>query len=175
LAYFYVPKVAGIACNVSEPVEAQPLDWLVPESCNISGDYENTTLLLHYYTSEEIPAVSSVTLNINEVRNPLQLANCSGWFDLQIQQQFDLGWMIVGRTVVPCQFVPTAGPSQIFVNFSNLRAGWTIKCFDLVKSETDVNNFYCVLSNLHSFTYFTMLVFKLIFLIGLQGNEQTPS
>jgi hypothetical protein len=123
LAYFYVPKVAGKTCNVSEPVEAQPLDWLVPESCNISGDYENTTLLLNYYSSEEIPAGSPITLNINSIRNPLQLANCSGWFDLQIQQQFDLGWMLVGRTVIPCQVVPSAGLSKVFVNFSNFRTG----------------------------------------------------
>jgi hypothetical protein len=123
LAYFYVPKVEGKTCNVSEPVEAQPLDWLVPESCNISGDYENTTLLLSYYSSEEIPAGSPLTLNINSIRNPLQLANCTGWFDLQIQQQFDLGWMLVGRTVIPCQVVPNPGLSKVFVDFSNLRTG----------------------------------------------------
>jgi hypothetical protein len=123
LAYFYVPKVAGITCNVTEPVDAQPLEWLVPESCNISGDYENTTLLLRYYSSEAIPAGSSISLSVNNVRNPLQYANCSGWFDLQIQQQFDLGWMLVGRAVVPCQVVPSAGTSQVSVKFSNLKTG----------------------------------------------------
>ena len=123
-AYFYVPVVSGHVCNLTEPVQAQPLDWLVPSSCNISGDYTNTTVLLRYFAPEEmVPPGTDVTLIINNVRNPLQYANCTGWFDLQIKQQFDLGWMMLARALSACQVSPSAGSLNMLANFSTLKTG----------------------------------------------------
>ena len=123
-AYFYVPEIDGVVCNVSEPVQAQPFDWIVPQTCNISGVYANTTRIFQYVLpSDIIPAGTLVTLTINNVLNPSQYGNCTGWFDIQVKQQFDPGWMIIGRAVSPCQMSISAGPLDVIANSSNLDTG----------------------------------------------------
>jgi hypothetical protein len=122
--YFYLPEVDGVVCNVSEPVQAEPLDWIVPPACNISGDYVNSTRVLQYYLPLDIiPAGTTITLTINNIRNPLQFATCNGWFDLQVRQQSDFGLMMVGRAVTPCQILSSAGALDLTTNFSNVKAG----------------------------------------------------
>ena len=122
---FIVPEIDGRVCNVSGPVRSQPGDWLVPTGCNISRSYRNVTRAFTYYIAVNvIPAGSVVTLMLNGVRNPLRFANCSGWFDLQIQHMSSSGWPMAQRGIRACQGAPGTGRiTDSVILLSNTTAG----------------------------------------------------
>jgi hypothetical protein len=123
--YFFVPKVLGQICHVIEPVLSEPYSWIYPPGCNISGGYETATVLLKYHTYfDTIPAKTLITIAIENVSNPMQYCNCTGWFDLQIQKKITLFWMILGRSIIKCQALPTAGALWIEnISLSNNTTG----------------------------------------------------
>ena len=122
---FMVPMINGVICSMQEPIIAQPGSWVVPPGCNISQTYKNITTVLRFqYPLDIIPANSLVSIQVTGVRNPLRFANCSGWFDVQVEETSTIGWAMTQRELRSCQATFTQGSLtgvQLFL--SNANAG----------------------------------------------------
>ena len=130
---FLVPMINGKLCNVTEPIVAMPGDWIIPAGCNISQPYLNTSVVLQYQIPlDAIPAGSLVTLILDNIRNPLRFINCSGWFDIQVQEKTPYGWSLSQRGLRGCQAYPSRGVLRGVQAFlSNTKAGLAVLLYQI--------------------------------------------